>query len=147
MRNRGRGNIVIVRSVSMYPERYLSISGLKVFAEKMYRALTLCTQYGTLIAEVENMMKNISVRKLRTNLANVLNGVKEHMDSYVISKHGEPEAILMCVDDYEGWLETVEILSDKKAMDDIKQAKRELAMGKSYSFEKVFDKSNKTASK
>lgn len=84
------------------------------------------------------MVKNISVRALRSNLAGVLEDIKTHMDRYVISKRGEPEAVLMCVDDYEGWLETLEIVSSKDAMEDIRKAKRELAAGKFYTFQQVF---------
>lgn len=86
------------------------------------------------------MVKNISVRKLRSNLAAVLSDVAGHLDRYIISKHGKPAAVLMCVDDYEGWLETLEILSDKKAMADIKKAQKELKDGKYCTLEEVFGK-------
>ena len=113
----------------------------------MRRALTMCTQYGTLVAEVENMVKTISVRKLRINLAHVLKDVRGRFDRYIISNRGEPEAILMCIDDYEGWLETLEIMSDKKAMADIRQAKEELARGEYYSLGEVMGKAGKRARK
>lgn len=86
------------------------------------------------------MVKTISTREFRTHLAGVLNDVVKRFDRYVISKRGKPEAILMCVDDYEGWLETIEIMSSKKALNDIETAKRELRHGKGYSFEEVFGK-------
>ena len=71
-------------------------------------------------------------------MAHVLRDVKTRLDRYVISRRGEPEAVIMCIDDYEGWLETLEIMSDKKAMTDIRAAKRELIRGLGYSFEEVF---------
>ena len=91
------------------------------------------------------MIKNISVRKLRSNLAKVLEDIKGHLDRYIISKRGKPEAVLMCIDDYEGWLDTLEIMSSKEAMDDIRQAKKELAEGKFHVFEEVFGKRSKKA--
>ena len=93
------------------------------------------------------MVKNISVRKLRSHLAEVLNDVGTHLDRYVISKRGKPEAILMCIDDYEGWLETLEIMSDKKAMQDIKEARKEIAEGKVCSFEEVFGRAQRKPKK
>lgn len=89
------------------------------------------------------MVKNISVRRLRSNLAHVLEDVTTHLDRYIISKRGKPEAILMCIDDYEGWLETLEIMSDKKTLSDIKEAKAELANGKYHTFEEVFGRGQK----
>ena len=91
------------------------------------------------------MVKNISVRKLRSNLAGVLKDVRTRMDRYVISKRGEPEAIIMCVDDYEGWLETLEIMSSKETLDDIKKARKELEAGKYHTFGDVFGKRGKKA--
>ena len=89
------------------------------------------------------MTKTVSVRKLRTNLAHVLEDVTARMDRYVISKRGQPKAIIMCVDDYEAWLESLSIIGDKKTMDDIKKAREEIKQGKHYSFEEVFGKSKK----
>ena len=89
------------------------------------------------------MMKTVTVRRFRSNLAGILKDVTKRFDRYIISKRGEPEAVLMCVDDYEGWLETIEIMSDRKAMADIRAAKRELAAGKAYSFEEVFGRKRK----
>lgn len=84
------------------------------------------------------MAKYISVRELRKNLANVIKDTKTHYERYVVSKRGKPEAVLMSMDDYEGWLETLEIMSDPKAMEDIRLAEKELKEGKVYDFEKVF---------
>lgn len=84
------------------------------------------------------MVKNVSIRQLRAHLASVIEDVATHLDRYIISKRGRPKAVLMCVDDYEGWLETLEIMSSKRAIDDIKEAKKELREGKCYTFEEVF---------
>ena len=88
------------------------------------------------------MVKNISVRRFRSNMAKVLDNVRNHFDRYIILNRGEPEAVLMCIDDYEGWLETLEIMSSKKVMADIVEAKKELHEGKYYTFGDVFGKSS-----
>ncbi|MDP2943647.1 MAG: type II toxin-antitoxin system Phd/YefM family antitoxin [Candidatus Omnitrophota bacterium] len=86
------------------------------------------------------MVKNISTRKLRENLAGVIKDVKVNFDRYIISRRGEPEAVLMSVDDYEGWLETIEIMSDKKLMNDIRLAEKDIKEGRFHTFEEVFGK-------
>jgi len=93
------------------------------------------------------MAKYISVRELRKNLANVISDVKAHYERYVVSKHGEPEAVLMSMEDYEGWLETLEIISDKEAMEDIRQAEKDLKEGKFFTYEEVFKKKTKKRTK
>jgi prevent-host-death family protein len=88
------------------------------------------------------MVKTISTREFRMHMAGVLIDVVKRFDRNVISKRGKPEAVLMCIDDYEGWLETVEIMSSKKVLKDIEAAKKELRRGKGHSFEEVFGKSH-----
>jgi antitoxin YefM len=86
------------------------------------------------------MTKYISIRELRKNLANVIKDARAHYEHYVVSKRGKPEAVLMSMDDYEGWLETLEIMSDKDAMEDIRQAEKDLKEGRFYTYEEVFGK-------
>lgn len=93
------------------------------------------------------MIKNISVRELRAHFAGVLDSVTKRLDRYVISKRGKPEAILMCIDDYEGWLETLEIMSSEETMRDIRSAKAELKKGKGLSFKQVFGRDENAAGK
>jgi antitoxin YefM len=90
--------------------------------------------------EVNDMVKNISVRSLRSNLAGVLDKISKYSDRYIILKRGEPRTVIMSIDDYEGWLETLEIMSSKEAMASIKAARKELKAGKGLSFEDVFGK-------
>ena len=89
------------------------------------------------------MVKNISIRNLRSNLSGVLDKVSKHFDRYVVLKRGEPEAVIMSIEDYEGWLETLEIMSSKEAMADIKAAQKELKAGKGVPFDEVFGKPKK----
>jgi prevent-host-death family protein len=84
------------------------------------------------------MIKNVSIRQLRAHLADVVRDVATRMDRYIIARRGKPTAVLMCVDDYEGWLETLEIMSSKSAMADIKKARGELRRRRYYTFDKVF---------
>ncbi|MBU1147816.1 MAG: type II toxin-antitoxin system Phd/YefM family antitoxin [Candidatus Omnitrophica bacterium] len=93
------------------------------------------------------MAKYISVRELRKNLASVVKDVKAHYERYVVSKRGKPEAVLMSMDDYEGWLETLEIMSDPEVMKDIKEAEKEFEEGKAMDFEKIYGKKIKKTNK
>lgn len=88
-------------------------------------------------------MTYLTVTEAKTHLLDIIRKADSSMKHFIITKNGKPKAIIMSVDEYEGWLETLEIMSDKKAMKDIRQAEKELAEGKSYTFEEVFKKSKK----
>lgn len=80
---------------------------------------------------------------LRANIARIESG--KHDPSLetlerISSAMGIPVADLLSKKDYEGWLETLEIMSDKEAMEDIRQAEKDIKEGKVYDFEEVFGK-------
>ena len=83
------------------------------------------------------MVNTISVRELRPKLAEVLKIIHDRFDRYIITKRGQPEAVIMSVDDYESILETMEIQSDKALMRRIKKAEKEIKQGKGTSLEKI----------
>ena len=85
-------------------------------------------------------MKSIKASDAKKRLLELIREADESFERYCITRNGEPKAVLMSVDDYEGWLETLEILSDKEAVAEIKKARRELDQGKGIHFEKVLEK-------
>lgn len=54
---------------------------------------------------------------------------------YFITFKGSSRAVLMSMDEYESLQETLDILSDKKLMRDIKKAEKEIAEGKTILWE------------
>jgi len=86
------------------------------------------------------MVNTISLKDLRPELPKVINDIDERLDRFIVTKRGKPVAVMMSMDDYEGLLETIEILSDKEAAQRIKTAKAELAKGQTVSL-RTFKKS------
>lgn len=81
------------------------------------------------------MIKVISIRELRPNISKVMSDIHEKFDRYIINRRGQPEAIMMSVEDYESLLETIDIQSDKKLMKRIKKAEKEVSKGKGKSLD------------
>ena len=85
-------------------------------------------------------MKTINATEAKKRLLEILRDADESLERYCITRNGEPKAILLSIEDYEGWLETLEILSSKSALHEIKKARNELDVGKGIPFEKVLEK-------
>jgi len=83
------------------------------------------------------MVNVISLKEMRPGLPNVINCIDKRLDRYIITKRGKPVAIMMSVDDYEGLLETVEIFSDKRAVQRLRDAKIEIKEGKTIPLEEL----------
>jgi len=81
------------------------------------------------------MVNTITLKELRPGLPEVIKDIDTKLDRYIITKRGRPIAVMMSPDDYEGLLETIEILSDKETARRIKKAKREIKEGKTISLE------------
>jgi PHD/YefM family antitoxin component YafN of YafNO toxin-antitoxin module len=54
------------------------------------------------------------------------------------TKNGVPEAILLSMNKFEGLMETLEILSDEKAMTSIRKSIEEARKGKWLDYDEVF---------
>jgi antitoxin YefM len=89
------------------------------------------------------MVNMITLKKLRPELPKVIKDIDSRLGRYIISKRGRPVAVMISPDDYEGLLETIEILSDKNAARRIKQAKKEIEEGKTISLEDLRSKIEK----
>ena len=57
-----------------------------------------------------------------------------------ITKNGIPQAVLLSMDRFEGLLETMDILSDEKAMASIKKSRKEAGKGKWLDIDEFFGK-------
>lgn len=76
------------------------------------------------------MTKTVSLKELRPELPKVMRAVDERMDRFFVTRRGHPFAVILSLDDYEGLLETIEILGDKKLMARLKKAEKEVREGK-----------------
>lgn len=85
------------------------------------------------------MTKTLPISEVKTKLPSLVKGVAERDDEIIITRNGRPAAVLLSTDEYEGLLETLDILSDPKLM---AQIRRNLAYfrrgGRGYTIEEVF---------
>ena len=90
------------------------------------------------------MVNTITLKELRPDLPEVIKKIDARLDRYIVTKRGRPVAVMLSPDDFEGLVETVEILSDKETVKRIKQAKREIKEGKTVSLETLRRRIEKT---
>lgn len=83
------------------------------------------------------MTKTLPITEARANLTTLVNRVNKNLDEYILTVNGRPAAVIMSARQYEGWLETNEILADKALMRTIKQSEKELAEGQGKDWEDV----------
>ncbi|OGQ22442.1 MAG: hypothetical protein A3I05_09995 [Deltaproteobacteria bacterium RIFCSPLOWO2_02_FULL_44_10] len=83
------------------------------------------------------MYHYITLKELRPKLPKVIEKIDTALERYIISKHGEPIAILLALDDFESLLETLNEQEDKENLKRIRKGIQEAKKGKTVDWKSV----------
>ena len=82
-------------------------------------------------------MTTITVTEAKSHFLELVRDTDDRFGRYVITKNGKAACVMMNADEFDGWLETIEIMSDKDVLREIRRSRAELSAGKVKSFEYV----------
>ena len=88
-------------------------------------------------------MAALTASRAKEKFLSLLRKAHDFGAKYTITHNGKPYAVLMSYEEYEGLLETVEILKDKKATKELFQSLKEAEEGKTVSFAEVAGRKQK----
>jgi len=80
----------------------------------------------------------IPVTKAKRAFLDIIRKIENSDDTIAITKNGVPEAVLISMKKFQGLLETLEILSDEKAMKSIRKSIKEAQKDMWVDFDEVF---------
>lgn len=83
------------------------------------------------------MIRTITLKALRPELPRVASAIESKLDRYLVTRRGQPVMMLLSPEDYEGLLETIEILSDKSAARRIRRSWRQAKSGKTVALKSL----------
>lgn len=84
-------------------------------------------------------MRSLTASEARSELFRLIKDVSKSHRTFAIT-HKNGDAVLMSKEDYESLIETLELLSIPGFLESIKEAKKEIAEGKTVPMKEVFDK-------
>ena len=70
----------------------------------------------------------LPANEARTNFYQILDEVGKHLRQFTISHRGKPGAVIMSIEEFESWQETLEIMADKKLVKSIERARKSKAI-------------------
>ena len=79
--------------------------------------------------------KTLPVTEARKKLTALVDKAAKQLDEYIITVKGKPKAVLMSSDEFEGWKETNEILSDPELVKAIKRGEDDIKAGRIVTLE------------
>jgi len=80
----------------------------------------------------------VSVTEAKNRLLDLIRNLKSNPEIVAITRDGVPSAVLLSMRQFEGLMETIEILSDPAAMRSIRKSLRQAQAGKWIGHEAVF---------
>ena len=82
----------------------------------------------------------LSVTEARNKLLDLIRRMKHRQAVVAITCGGVPSAVLLSMDQFEGLMETVEILSDQKSMHALRRSLKQAEKGQWVKHRSVFDR-------
>ena len=86
---------------------------------------------------MQTIQQYIPVTRAKTMLLELVRKIKDSDETIAITKNGVPEVVLISMNTFIGLSETLEILSDEKAMKSIRKSIRQADKGMWVDFEEV----------
>ena len=78
-----------------------------------------------------SMAEHVPLAEVKNRLSEVVERIERAHGRVIITKHGQPSAVIMNLEDLESLEETLAILSNPRLMTEIRQAEAEIASGRS----------------
>lgn len=80
----------------------------------------------------------VSVSEAKNKLLDLIRRMKHKQEIVAITRDGVPSAVLLSMDQFEGLMETIEILSDQKSMRAIRRSLKQADKGRWVRQDEVF---------
>jgi antitoxin YefM len=80
----------------------------------------------------------IPISKAKSDLLEIIRRLENVEDAVAVTKNGVPAAVILSMGKYQGLLETLDILSDEKAMKSLRTSLRQARKGKWVKYDEVF---------
>ena len=88
-------------------------------------------------------MTNLTTTKAKEKLTSIVRKAHTLGEKFIITHRGEEYGVLIDVEEYDGLIETVEILKDSETAKSIAKSLKEAKAGKVVSFKKVVGREQK----
>jgi antitoxin YefM len=76
------------------------------------------------------MSRTLPLAEIKAHLSEIVDQIEEEHERVILTRKGRPAAVLLSPNDLEALEDTVELLADPVAREDIERARREIAAGK-----------------
>ncbi len=83
------------------------------------------------------MQETLPLAEIKAHLSEIVDRIEHEHDRVVLTRNGRAAAVIMSPDDLEALEDTLELLSDPKALKEIDRARQDVARGKVVTAEEL----------
>lgn len=95
-----------------------------------YRCTLLCT-YSIITNLKMNSKTTLSISEARKKIFQIADDVAKASIHYILTENGKPKIVIMSAEEFESWVETLEVIKDFPDLDkDIKESDKDVKTGK-----------------
>ena len=76
------------------------------------------------------MSETLPLAEIKAHLSEIVDRVEEHHERVTLTRNGRAAAVLISPEDLEALEDTLDILSDPRALSEIKKARQDIARGR-----------------
>ncbi|MHB8470321.1 MAG: type II toxin-antitoxin system Phd/YefM family antitoxin [Gaiellaceae bacterium] len=76
------------------------------------------------------MSQTLPLAEIKARLSEIVDAVEEQHERIILTRNGRPAAVLISPEDLEALEDTIDLLSDPKAVREIERARTDIARGK-----------------
>ena len=87
---------------------------------------------------MKDISRHIPISKMKSDLSRIIRRLENVEDAVAVTKNGVPAAVILSMEKYQRLLETLDILSDEKAMKSLRTSLRQARNGKWVKYDEVF---------
>ena len=84
-----------------------------------------------------DVARTVPFTEARSTLSDLLDYVQAQQEHVVITRNGKDVALLMSMDEWESWEETMEVLQDEELMEDLRKSDEDVKAGRTYDWDEV----------
>ncbi|MCC6272415.1 MAG: type II toxin-antitoxin system Phd/YefM family antitoxin [Deltaproteobacteria bacterium] len=86
------------------------------------------------------MYSHITLKELRPKLPQTIQKIDSRLERFIVSRHGNPVAVLLAFDDFESLIETLNEVEDRENLRKIRKGLQEAKRGQTVSWKAVKSK-------
>ncbi|MEW6218151.1 MAG: type II toxin-antitoxin system Phd/YefM family antitoxin [Thermodesulfobacteriota bacterium] len=86
---------------------------------------------------MQTIQEFVPVTQAKTRLLDMIRAIRDSDDAIAITRNGVPAAVLISMDKFEGLLETIEILADDQAREELRRSREDARQGRLVDMEDV----------